>query len=84
MIESASRSKAIVSHRSSSAAVTRGTANLKILRKFAHETLEGELSDEKFSRLLVATDLAQRHCSGAEAMRLLHTTRSSLQSISLS
>jgi hypothetical protein len=33
---------------------------------------------------LVATDLAQRHCSGAEAMRLLHTTRSSLQSISLS
>ena len=81
MIGSASRSKAIVSHPSSPVAI-RGTANLEILRNFAHETLEGELSDEKLSRLLVATDLAQRHCSGAEAMRLLHTTRSSLQSIS--
>ena len=44
---------------------------LEVLRDLAHETLEGQLADEKLSRLLVATDLTQSHCAGPVAMRLL-------------
>ncbi|KAH9971727.1 histone H3, partial [Lactifluus volemus] len=52
---------------------------LKVLRNFAHKTLEGELPDEKLGRFLVTTNLAECDRSGTEAMRLLHTTRGGLQ-----
>jgi hypothetical protein len=71
----------MVSHRPKLYTRTQKTANLEVLRNLAHETLEGELSDKKLGRLLVATNLAQCYSSGAEAVRLLHTTRGGLQSI---
>ncbi len=49
-------------------------ADLEVLRDLADETLEGELSDKKLSRLLVAANFAQCHRSGAETMGLLHTS----------
>jgi hypothetical protein len=51
------------------------------LRNLTHKTLEGELSDEELSRLLVTTDLAECNSSGTEAMRLLHTTGGGLEDI---
>jgi len=44
---------------------------LEILRDLAHEALEGQLANEQLSALLVATDLAKRHCARAITMRLL-------------
>jgi hypothetical protein len=61
--------------------LTREAADLKVLRNLAHKTLEGELPDEKLSRLLVTTNLAERDSSGTEAMGLLHTTGSGLENI---
>jgi hypothetical protein len=55
------------------------TTNLKVLRNFAHKTLEGELPDEELGRFLVTTNLAQCDRSGTETMRFLHTTRGGLQ-----
>jgi hypothetical protein len=52
--------------------------DLEVLRDFTDETLEGKLPDEKFSRLLVATDLAKGDSSGTEAMGLLHTASGGL------
>lgn len=43
-------------------------------RMSAYETLEGELADEKLSRLLVATDLTESDGTGLVAVRLLDTT----------
>lgn len=40
----------------------------------AYETLEGELSDEKLSGLLVATDLTESDGTGLVAVRLLDTS----------
>ena len=48
--------------------------DLKVLCDFTDEPLEGELADEELRRLLVATDLTEGDCTGAETMRLLHTT----------
>ena len=39
-----------------------------------YETLEGELADEKLSRLLVATNLTESDGTGLVAVRLLDTT----------
>jgi hypothetical protein len=39
-----------------------------------HETLEGELADQKLSGLLVATDLTESDGTGLVAVRLLDTT----------
>ena len=46
----------------------------EILGNLADETLEGELPDQEFGGLLVATDLSQSDGTGAEPMRLLNTT----------
>jgi hypothetical protein len=39
-----------------------------------YETLEGELADEKLSRLLVATNLTESDGTGLITVRLLDTT----------
>src|SRR5271155_2947867 len=44
---------------------------LEVLRDLANEALERQLADEQLRRLLVTTDLAQRHCSGPVAVGLL-------------
>ena len=44
----------------------------EVLSDLPDESLEGKLADEKLGRLLVTTDLAQRHCAGPVTMRLLH------------
>ena len=51
-----------------------GRTYLEILGNFTNKTLEGELSDEKFSRLLVATNFTESDSSWAETMGLLDTT----------
>ena len=48
--------------------------SLEILSNLTNETLEGELADEKLSRLLVATDLTESDSSRAITMGLLHAT----------
>ena len=48
---------------------------LELRGDLANESLEGKLADQKFSALLKLPDLAERHSSGAVAVRLLHTTR---------
>ncbi|KIM53136.1 hypothetical protein SCLCIDRAFT_139594 [Scleroderma citrinum Foug A] len=60
-----------------SASATAGAGGFNgagILCDFTDEPLEGELADEELRRLLVATDLTEGDCTGAETMRLLHTT----------
>ena len=47
-------------------------ANLKVLRNFADETLEGELADEQLGRLLVTTNFTEGDGAGADTMGLLH------------
>ena len=47
---------------------------LKVLGDFSDETLEGQLTDQELSRLLVATDLTQGHRAGTVTMRFLDTT----------
>ena len=46
---------------------------LEVLSDLTHETLEGQLTDEKLGALLVTADLTESHCSGPVAMRLLHS-----------
>ena len=46
----------------------------EVLGNLADETLEGELPDQEFGRLLVATDLSQSDGTRAEPVRLLNTT----------
>jgi histone H3 len=46
---------------------------LEVLRDFTDKTLEGELSDQKFGRLLVATNLTESDGTRLIAMRLLDT-----------
>jgi len=60
-------------------AQTWDTTDLEVLRNLADETLEGELSDEKLGRFLVATNFAQCYRSGAETMGFLHTSSCGLQ-----
>ena len=52
--------------------------HFEVLSDFTNETLEGKLADKKFGRLLVATNFTESNSSGAEAMRLLHTTSNGL------
>ena len=47
---------------------------LEILGDFTDEALEGQLADEKLSRLLVTTDLTKSDGTGAVTMGLLDTT----------
>jgi hypothetical protein len=47
---------------------------LEVLSDLTNETLERQLPDQKLSRLLVTTDFSQSHSSGAEPVRLLHTS----------
>ena len=46
---------------------------LEVLGNLADKTLEGELADEKLSRLLVTPDLTKSHSSGPVTMGLLDT-----------
>ena len=45
---------------------------LEVLRNLTDETLEGELADQKLSRLLVPTDLTESDGTRLVAVRLLH------------
>eukprot|EP01093_Parvamoeba_rugata_P015393 TRINITY_DN53_c1_g1_i1.p2 TRINITY_DN53_c1_g1~~TRINITY_DN53_c1_g1_i1.p2 ORF type:complete len:158 (+),score=0.17 TRINITY_DN53_c1_g1_i1:65-538(+) len=49
---------------------------LEVLGDLAHQALEGQLAQQQLGALLVAADLAQGHGSGAEAVRLLHSSGS--------
>jgi hypothetical protein len=55
--------------------------HLEILSDFANKTLEGELADEEFGGLLVATDFAERDRSRPETMGLLDTASGLLGSL---
>jgi len=46
----------------------------EILSDFPHQTLEGQLPDEKLSRLLVSSDLSESHGAGPVSVRLLHSS----------
>ena len=48
--------------------------SLEVLSDLTDETLEGELSDEELSRLLVTTDLTESNGTGAVSVGLLDTT----------
>ena len=48
--------------------------HLEILSNFMDKMLEGESMNEELSRFLVMTNFTEGNGSGAEAMRLLHTT----------
>jgi hypothetical protein len=52
--------------------------DLEVLRDLTHETLEGQLADQEFGRLLVATDFTKGDRARTEAMGLLHTTSGGL------
>ena len=45
---------------------------LVVLGELSHESLEGELSDQELSRLLVSSDLSESHGTGSVSVRLLH------------
>ena len=47
---------------------------LEVLSNLTDKTLEGELADKQLGRLLVATDFTEVDGTGAETVRLLHTT----------
>ena len=47
-----------------------------VLGDFTNETLERQLADQEFGRLLVATDFTEGDGTRAKAMRLLNTTGS--------
>ena len=46
--------------------------SLEILRDFAHQPLERQLTDQQLRGLLVTADLAQSYRAGPVAVRLLH------------
>ena len=46
---------------------------LDVVSNLAHHTLERQLADQKFGRLLVLADLTERNSARAEAVGLLHT-----------
>jgi len=48
--------------------------SLEILSDLTNETLEGELADQKLSRLLITSDFTESDGSRAESVRLLDTT----------
>lgn len=48
--------------------------SLEVLCDLTHQTLEGQLADQKLSGFLVPTDLTESHCTGPVTMWLLHST----------
>ncbi len=48
--------------------------SLEVLRNLSDQSLEGKLSDQELSRLLVSSDLSQGNSSRSISMRLLHTS----------
>ena len=54
---------------------------LEVLSNFTDKTLEGEFANEKFGRLLVATNFTESDGTRPEAVRLLDTTSYSLWTI---
>ena len=50
--------------------------HLEVLGNFTNQPLEGELPDEELCGLLVTTNLSKSDGTGAETVRLLHTTSS--------
>ena len=48
--------------------------NLEVLGDFTDKTLERQLANKQFGRLLVPTDFTKSDRSRTESMRLLHTT----------
>lgn len=54
---------------------------LKVLSDLTDETLERQLADEQLGGLLVATNFTESDGTRAEPVRLLHTTGSSLESV---
>jgi len=48
--------------------------SFEILSDFPHETLEGQLPDEKLGGLLVSSDLPESHSSWPVSVRLLHSS----------
>jgi hypothetical protein len=46
---------------------------LEILSDFSYETLEGELPDQKFGRLLITTDFSESYGTGPVTMGFLNT-----------
>jgi hypothetical protein len=51
---------------------------LEVLSNFTDETLEGELTDQKLSRLLELTNLTKSDSSGSESVGLLDASRGSV------
>ena len=51
-----------------------GKVTLEVLCNFPHETLEGQLADEKIGRLLVPTDFTKGNSSWAVPVGLLHSS----------
>ena len=47
---------------------------LEVLGDLSHQPLEGQLADEKLSRLLVSSDLTEGHGTGAVSVGLLHSS----------
>jgi hypothetical protein len=56
--------------------------HFEILSDFTNKTLEGEFADEKLGRLLVPPDFTEGDSTGAETVRLLHTTSCGLVKVS--
>ena len=50
--------------------------SFEVLSDFTNQTLEGQLSDQKFSALLVTSDFTQSNSSWSVSVWLLHTTSS--------
>jgi len=48
--------------------------SFEILSDFSHKTLEGQLPDEKLSRLLVSSDLTESDCSWPISVGLLDSS----------
>ena len=55
---------------------------IKVLSNFTDQTLEGELPDEEFGRLLVAMNFMESNGSRPEPMRLLYASGSRLNRFS--
>jgi histone H3 len=49
---------------------------LEVLSDFSDQTLEGQLSDQQFGRLLVTSNFTKCHSTGSESVGLLDTSSS--------
>jgi hypothetical protein len=57
-----------------------GQVVLEVLCNLSHQTLEGQLAEQKIRALLVAANLAQGHSSGTVTVRLQKSTHDRQQS----